>query len=121
MSSETGFGRDYSRNPYARYFRHPQLMFPVQSVSNALPAKTPVLGVWTADAARAYTVAPFINGPNKIEESVGGRSVTIEYSPTANTLRVIEADEGVNWMYSFWFAWYAFRPRTDVFQHHTDK
>jgi hypothetical protein len=39
--------------------------------------------------------------------------------PTANTLRVIEADEGVSWMYSSWFAWYTFRPHTDNLQPHT--
>ena len=46
--------------------------------------------------------------------------MTIEFSRAANTLRVTDADEGVNWMYSFWFAWYAFRPHTDMYQPRTD-
>jgi hypothetical protein len=40
----------------------------------------------------------------------------IEYNPEARSLRVLEADEGLQWMYSLWFAWYAFRPETEVFQ-----
>ncbi len=59
--------------------------------------------------------------PPTIQDSVGGRNVTIQFNPAANTLRVVEADEGVSWMYSFWFAWYAFRPHTDVLQPHSGR
>lgn len=116
LSPETGFQRDYSRNPYARYFNRPQLMFPVRPLSTLLPAKTPVLGLWTDNTARAYALAAFVGGPREIRDNLGGKSVTIEFNPEAKTLRVAQADDGVRWMYSFWFAWYAFRPQTDVFQ-----
>lgn len=118
LSPETGFERDYSRNPYTRYFSRPQLMFPVRPLSKVLPAKTPVLGIWTQNAARAYVAIAFAGRPPTVKDSVGGRNVTIQFIPAANTLRVVEADEGVSWMYSFWFAWYAFRPHTDIFQPH---
>ena len=116
LSPETGFERDYSRNPYARYFSRPQLMFPVRPLSSLLPAKTPVLGLWTDNAARAYTLAAFAGGPREIKDNLGRNSATIEFNREANTLRVTQADDDVRWMYSFWFAWYAFRPQTDVFQ-----
>jgi hypothetical protein len=115
LSPETGFQRDYSRNPYARYFGRPQLMFPVRPLSDLLPAKTPILGLWTDDTAREYALAAFAGGPREIKDNLGGKRVTIEFNPEANTLRVTQADDGVRWMYSLWFAWYAFRPQTDVF------
>ena len=34
-------------------------MFPVQKTSDRLPPKTPVLGVWTKDAVRAYPISAF--------------------------------------------------------------
>ncbi len=96
-------------------------MFPVRPLSNVLSAKTPVLGIWTHNAARAYVAIALTGQPPTIQDSVGGRNVTIQFNPAANTLRVVEADEGVSWKYSFWFAWYAFRPHTDVFQPHSGR
>jgi hypothetical protein len=115
LSDQTGHRRDYRRNPYAGYFATPQLMFPAKPVNNRLPAKTRVLGVWTADGEwRAY---PMIGGriPDAvIRDSLGKYTITIQADARNNMLRVVEADESVQWMYSFWFAWYAMHPSTDV-------
>lgn len=80
-----------------------------------LPTKERVLGVWTDGAARAYPISAFGREPRRVSDEIGGRQVVIEFVPAAQTLRVIEADEGVQWMYSLWFAWHAFRPETEVF------
>ncbi|TWU24319.1 hypothetical protein Pla52o_22460 [Novipirellula galeiformis] len=115
LSEQTGHRRDYGRSPYAGYFTNPQLMFPVQPVSNALPTKTPVLGVWTDDGtARAYPLSAFGNADSTLQDTVGGKNVTIAFHREANRLRVVEADEGLHWMYSLWFAWYAFHPDTSI-------
>lgn len=108
--------REYDRNPYARYFNRPQLMFPVRPLSNRFPLKTPVLGVWTENAARAYVTASFGREPREVTDMLDGKNIKLVFNPRAASLRVAEADDGVNWMYSFWFAWYAFHPRTDVFR-----
>ncbi len=116
LSDKTGHRRDYRRNPYASYFRSPSLMFPAKPASDRLPAKAKVLGVWTDGAARAYPVSAFNKRRTRIEDTVGGKKVVIEFNPLAESMRVAEADEGARWMYSFWFAWYAFYPQTDVFK-----
>lgn len=116
LSPKTGHRRDYARNPYARYFRQPQLMFSVRPSNNLLPLKTPVLGVWTDKAARAYVVSSFGRAPREVTDTLDGKSITLLFNPAANSLRVTKADEGVRLMYSFWFAWYAFRPQTDIFK-----
>ena len=91
-------------------------MFPAKPSSDRLPTKAPVLGVWTDGAARAYPASAFGREAREVKDTLGGKSVTIAFNPEANSLRVVAADEGVSWMYSLWFAWYAFRPQTDVFQ-----
>jgi hypothetical protein len=116
LSPQTGHARDYGRDPYAGYFQRPDLMFPARPLSDRLPTKERVLGVWTDGASRAYPVSAFGRGPKRIVEKIGSKRVVIEYVPAAETLRVLEADEGVEWMYSLWFAWHAFRPETEVFQ-----
>ena len=117
LSEQTGHRRNYRRSPYAGYFSNPALMFPVRPTSNALPTKTPVLGVWTDDGtARAYPLSAFANADRMVSDTLGGKNLTLAFNREANSLRVVEADEGVHWMYSLWFAWYAFHSDTDVFQ-----
>ena len=116
LSPQTEHQRDYDRNPYAGYFDQPQLMFPARPTSDRLPTKARVLAVWTENAARAYPESAFSRQRNRAEEEIGGKKVVVEFNPDARSLRVVNADEGVQWMYSLWFAWYAFRPETSVFE-----
>jgi hypothetical protein len=115
LSDDTGHRRDYRRNPYAGYFARGELMFPARPVSDRMAAKTPVLGVWTDRAARAYPLSVFGSKSRELQDTLDGKHITLAYNAEANSIRVVAADDGVRWMYSFWFAWYAFRPRTDVF------
>jgi hypothetical protein len=115
LSTQTGYRRDYASNPYADYFQRKDLMFPAKPSSDKLPAKSRVLGVWTDNSARAYPESAFSRDHIRITQELDGKNFTIQYNPDARSLRVAEADDGIRWMYSFWFAWYAFRPETEVF------
>lgn len=116
LSAQTGHSRNYQSSPYAGYFQQPELMFPARPASDRLPTKARVLGVWTDTTARAYPESSFSANRNRVESEIGGKKVVIEFNPQARSLRVAEADNGVRWMYSLWFAWHAFRPETEVYQ-----
>jgi len=116
LSAQTGHARDYGRNPYAGYFQQPGLMFPVQPTSDLLPTKSRVLGVWTKQSARAYPESAFSAERTRIEETIDGKKVVIQFNPESKSLRVVESDEDIQWMYSLWFAWYAFNPETTIFE-----
>ncbi len=115
MSIDTGHDRDYQRSPYDSYFANPQdLMFPVDKTDSRLPTKTPVLGVWTDDTARAFPLSAFGKNDVTLEDELNGRHVSLVYNAKAKSLRIERADDGVQWVYSLWFAWYAFHPETEV-------
>jgi len=114
LSDRTGHARDYRIGPYQDYFAVDNLMFPARPVSNRLPAKSPVLGVWSDGTARAYPISVFDPRGETLEQELAGKRFTLIYDGQHKTLRVASADEGVHWMYAFWFAWYAFRPHTEV-------
>jgi hypothetical protein len=115
MSTKTGHRRNYRRSPYAQYFKTQRLMFPVSPASDLLPAKMPVLGVWSGNAFKAYPQSAFDKTKTRIDDVLNGKKLTIEYSLKDQSMRVSSADDDVHWMYSFWFAWYAFHPETEVF------
>ncbi|GIW95486.1 MAG: hypothetical protein KatS3mg110_3527 [Pirellulaceae bacterium] len=114
LTPNTGFDRPYQHNPYAAYFASDQLMFPVRKWDLRLPAKTPVLGVWTQETARAYVPQKFAKN-EQITDSLNGKKITIRQDDPSRTLRVVHADPGVFWMYCFWFAWSAFHPDTSIY------
>jgi len=121
LSNRTGHARDYSSNPYDRYFKTQRLMFPVDPMDQRLPTKTPILGLWEdGGAAAAFPILRSKKSragePKTITGSIGGRSFTIEMDFDSQTARVIESDEGVHWLNSLWFAWAAFRPGTRIIQ-----
>ncbi len=118
LSTDTGYRRVYAASPYTLYFRHDRLMFPVQPIDRRLRLKTPVLGVWTDRASRAYPVRAFASSrkPVQLEQTLDGKKFTLQYEPTGRSLRVVKHEPGVRWAYAFWFAWYAFHPETELFE-----
>lgn len=119
LSTETGYSRDYDRNPYAGYDRSRQLYF---SVNNTAPEnyhpKEQVIGLEFNGVYKAY---PFVelekHGQSRFKDTVNGISVTIEWDSTNKSV-ILSDSNGVKiaGIQGFWFAWFAFHPDTLVFQ-----
>ena len=119
LSTETGYSRDYDRNPYAGYDRSRQLYF---SVNNTAPEnyhpKEQVIGLEFNGVYKAY---PFVelekHGQSRFKDTVNGISVTIEWDSTNQSV-ILSDSNGIKiaGIQGFWFAWFAFHPDTLVFQ-----
>ena len=114
LSPKTGHGLEYDGSAYAGYFASPDLVFPTTPRSERLPTKERVLGVWIGDQSRAYAESIFSSDRKRIEDELGGKRVVIEFNSDSRSMRVVESDDDLQWMYSLWFAWYAMRPDTTV-------
>lgn len=115
LSRDTGFTRDYNRNPYANYEKTSATYFPVQHSNDALPAKTWVIGVLWDGHARAYDIASF-SEKTLFEDKLGGEPIRLEIDPENQTGRAWLNDEPLPVIQSYWFAWYAFYPETELFK-----
>ncbi|QDV20581.1 hypothetical protein Pan153_52570 [Gimesia panareensis] len=115
LSDQTGHARDYRSSPYQPYFETPQLMFPVKHVDKRLPAKTPVLGVWNGTKAIAFPLNRFSIENPLSRETINGKKFEVRFNPQSKGLQVLNAEDGVEWMYTFWFAWAAFHPQTEIY------
>ncbi len=120
LSQETGHNRLYARDPYHGYLERSELMFPAEPQSDRLPAKERVLGVWSENKWRAYPQSEFSAKHKRVEETIEGRQLVVEFNPDANSLRVAKADKGIQWMYSLWFAWFAMHPETEIYRSESD-
>ena len=120
LSPQTGHRLDYSGiSPYADYFagKLPMPLFAVEpfAPTDRLGWLDPVLGAWTADRAVAVPVEAFTEQDATTIE-LGTSSLTVVSNPGAGTLRVVDQEGDVHWMYAAWFAWYAFQPQTEIYE-----
>jgi len=115
LSQDTGHHRRYDRSTYAGYFQNSRLMFPVSHQDERLPHKTPVLGVTAGGLAMAFEVEAYLaRAELRSTHQLAGKQFTVVGDPEGRSLRVEQADEGVEWLYAFWFAWVAFEPDTKL-------
>ena len=114
LSKRTGHQRNYNRDPYREYFASPELAFPVEPRDDRIRPKVRVLGIWSDTAARAYRIGDFVDRKEAFEDEIAGKRIELRPNPSGTSLRVVRADEGLHWVYAYWFAWYAFHPDTDI-------
>ncbi len=118
LSTETGFERDYTRNPYEGYDRVQQLLFDVQHRDDRFPLKEWVLGVRINGSAKAYpfsVLARAADPTGELIDTVGGESLRIRYDREHRTAEAFDANGRLlNGITAFWFAWVAFHPDTAV-------
>jgi len=119
LSRDTGFRRDYSSSPYRGYERSARLYFDVaHEAPRDFHPKALVLGVASDGVYKAY---PFDElraaGKERIRDSVGGQDLVVVWNEQAVSARA-EAPDGslLPTTVSYWFAWYAFHPETEVFR-----
>ncbi len=114
MTFDTGHPRNYNVNPYARYFEHDDLMFDVAFEDDRLEKKAPVVGVAHGGGHIAYPVAAVASAPNgRLETRIDGEPLVLE--ARANGVAVTEAPDDAQTIHTFWFAWAATHPNTDLF------
>ena len=118
LSSDTGFVRDYDRDPYAGYSQVQRLLFDVQHRDGRLNLKEWVLGIEVNGVAKAYpfsVLARRANDTGVFNDTLGGHTVQVRYDRVHRAAEAFGADgRPLAGLVSYWFAWVAFHPKTEV-------
>jgi hypothetical protein len=117
LSTDTGFARDYRRDPYAGYQEEATLYFPVAQRSHRYHPKERVLGLEVDGRYKAYPFAELARaGRQRIADRLADREIEIRFDAASQSAEAFDADgRPLPAVTSFWFAWYAFHPDTEVF------
>ncbi len=119
MSDDTGYFRDYARNPYSGYEKSRNLFF---AVNNRAPdtyhPKELVVGLEVNGVYKAY---PFIelekNAQSHFSDKINGKKITVNWDGKNRSVILFDsAGKEIAGIQGFWFAWFAFHPDTEVFQ-----
>jgi hypothetical protein len=121
LAEDTGFRRDYSRDPYAGYATSPRIMFPTANASDRFPPKELVLGVEANGARKAYAFSELAKALGNrasgvIDDRVGGRAVSIHFDREHRTAQAFDGSGRELPAYvAYRFAWSAFYPNAEIF------
>jgi len=115
LSRDTGFNRDYGRDPYSGYESSGSLMFPIKNNSERYHPKEKVLVIISGDVAKAYPFSELDKAPTPLEDKVGDRDVVINYKNGNFIEATDKSGNRIESFVSYWFAWYTFRPDTLVY------
>lgn len=114
LSRETGFDRDYDRNPYPGYDDALRVWFPLAARSDKFETKKIVYGIKHNGEELAVPKAEFRQvGEDTV--ALGGESVTLKYNEKLDVVQAF-ADEELPAIPVYWFAWYAYYPDTKVWE-----
>ncbi len=117
LSEDTGFRRDYGRDPYAGYESSAALYFDVAATSQRYHPKELVVGVESGGRYKAYPFSELAKAPVPLRDTVGGEVIEVRFDRTHRTAMVRDAEGSERFsLVTYWFAWYAFHPETEVYQ-----
>jgi len=117
LDKKTGYQRDYDNNPYAGYKNSRQIYFPVKQTDERFHPKEQVLGLSINGKTRAYPFTELAKLSGELTDDLGGQSIVVKYDHQHQTGRIIDSQtrKEIPSQITFWFAWYAFHPETEVF------
>lgn len=119
LSENTGFNRNYTRNPYPDYDKSTGTYFPVSQKDDRFHSKEMVIGITLNGKTKAYTFSELEKLDGKaLEDTFAGQKLKVKYNPEAKSAEIFAADgEPIPAITNFWFAWFAFNPNTEVYQY----
>ena len=117
LSTDTSFSRDYNRSPYGSYNTNRSIYFPLTANSNKYHPKERVLGLCVKQRCKAYPFAELTKtGKRVIQDNFAGQSFKVSFDPNNRDGQIVDSKGRVQAsVNSFWFAWYAFHPKTEVY------
>ena len=117
LSTETGYQRDYTRDPYTGYYNVGSIWFPVGNVRQDLSPKDRVLGVEINNQAKAYPLDKLCAHPGIHIDRIGQATIRIEVNAAGEVIAIMDQQgKPVPHIYAYWFAWQAFHPRTAIYR-----
>jgi hypothetical protein len=116
LSTDTGYMKDYSRDPYEGYYRVGRIWFPVGKVRKDLSPKEMVIGLEINGRSRAYPVSLLQKSPGILKDTLNGTTVLIEVQEDGEISKVTDGQGNpIHHVFSYWFAWQAFNADTSVY------
>ena len=116
LSMETGYNRDYSRDPYRDYYESQKGFFSFFKPVPGEEEKALVAGVILEGQAKAYPVED-LRQQKIMSDTLAGQQLTFSYKQETDqiSIRTESGDELIP-MVLYWFVWKGMYPNSELFK-----
>ncbi len=116
LSMNTGYSRDYSRDPYADYYQSRKGFLSFFKPGPGEEEKALVAGITLDGSARAYPLA-LLRQKNILADTLGGTTLTVTYTADSDQVSIRTADdEEIMPLILYWFVWKSMYPESSLFR-----
>ncbi|MGV7220572.1 MAG: DUF3179 domain-containing protein [Nitrospinales bacterium] len=117
LTTETGYSRNYDRDPYEGYSKTRNLYFPVARQSHEFHPKEQIIGIQVGNIYKAWPFIELAKSKSPLKQTIDGKSFKIEFDKNSRTAIVFDKS-GSEYpsVVAFWFAWYTFHPETQTYK-----
>jgi len=117
LSTITGFRRNYDRDPYDGYEKSKKIMFPVSNKDSRYHEKELIIGI---EVKGKHIAFPFTEmekaSKDIIKQKFNGQDIWVSYDHSNRSALVTDPKGNpLDSLLSYWFAWIAFFPDTEVY------
>jgi hypothetical protein len=116
LSAQTGYSRDYDKDPYEGYSVSQDVMFSVGKLNARYHPKEQVVGVELDGLAKAYPFSELAQVKSPFKDKIGKKKVYVSYDAKSRTATFKDTSgKELPSVVGFWFAWHAFHKDTQVY------
>ncbi len=116
LSMETGYNRNYSRDPYADYYESQKGFLSFFKPGPGEEEKALVAGITLNGSFRAYTLE-LLRQKKVLTDNLGGTALTLTYDPKSDQVSVRTTDdEEIMPLVLYWFVWKSMYPDSSLFR-----
>lgn len=117
LTENTGYQREYSRDPYPGYGQSADVYFDLENEDDRFHPKETVIGIEVNGEFKAYPFSELEKAKNEtIKDQFQGQEFLINYQQDSQSATISNSrNEELPTLTTFWFAWFAFHPETEVF------
>jgi len=118
LSQDTGFARNYQKNPYSGYNQNKSIYFPVENINKEYHPKERVLGIQVGDIFKAYPYIEVFKNKKSLIDEVGDKKIKINFDQKSMSVWASDMDNNTMvTISSYWFAWMSFYPDSLVYKY----
>lgn len=120
LSTNTGYTRNYASNPYPGYELSQDIIFPVSFTSRQYHPKELVIGIEINNKFKVYPFSELAKlNTSQLNDRFAGKQIKILFDASNRSGKILDKN-GIELpsLTSFWFAWIAFHPESEVYKIH---
>jgi hypothetical protein len=116
LSTDTGYARDYSRDPYEEYYKSKKGLFSFLKPGIGEEEKQLVVGVALDKFVKAYPL-DHLRKKGSLTDRVEGKNITIVFDPRTDEVTVKDSEGNkIPYIIAYWFVWKGIHSSSELFR-----